>query len=121
MIPVTARRNETNKGIKHIFLEEARYVPGSDGSAGGINPLEADRVVNEVLRLMKERPHESIGVATMNQKQKELIENKFILEKSKSKDALKYEAYWAEKDAGLNEFFIKNLENVQGDEGMSLL
>ena len=115
MIPVTARRNETNKGL-HIFLEEARYVPGSDGSAGGINPLEADRVVNEVLRLMKERPHESIGVATMNQKQKELIENKFILEKSKSKDALKYEAYWAEKDAGLNEFFIKNLENVQGDE-----
>tara|TARA_Y100000768_G_scaffold346225_1_gene293630 strand:+ start:2310 stop:7259 length:4950 start_codon:yes stop_codon:yes gene_type:complete len=115
MIPVTAR-NEANKGIEHIFLEHARYVPGSEGSAGGINPKEADRVVEEVLRLMKERPHESIGVATMNQKQKELIENKFILEKSKSKDALKYEAYWAEKDAGLNEFFIKNLENVQGDE-----
>ena len=34
---------------------------------------------------MKERPHESIGVATMNQKQKELIENKFILEKSKTR------------------------------------
>ena len=115
MIPVTAR-NDADKGIKHMFLEHARYVPGKDGSAGGINPLEADKVVEVALNLMKERPYESIGIATMNQKQKELIENKFILEKSKNKDALKYEAYWAEKDSGLNEFFIKNLENVQGDE-----
>ena len=37
---------------------------------------------------MKERPHESIGVATMNQKQKELIENKFILESLKARTHL---------------------------------
>lgn len=116
MIPVTAHTHDPNKGIKHIFLEEARYKTGSQGQAGGINPIEAEKVVQEVLRLMKERPHESIGVATMNQKQKELVENRLQLEAAKNREALKYISYWEEKDGGLNYFFVKNLENVQGDE-----
>ena len=116
MIPVTAHTNDPNKGIKHVFLEDARYKTGSQGQAGGINPIEAERVVEEVLRLMKERPHESIGVATMNQKQKELVENRLQLEAAKNRDALKFISYWEEKDGGLNYFFVKNLENVQGDE-----
>jgi very-short-patch-repair endonuclease len=116
MIPVTAHTNQPNRGIKHIFLEDARYVPGTSAGPGGINPLEAKRVVAEVLKIMEERPHESIGVATMNQKQKELIESEFQLQKSRNIHALKYESYWQEKDEGLHEFFIKNLENVQGDE-----
>ena len=116
MIPVTAHSNQPNRGIKHIFLEDARYVPGTSAGPGGINPLEAKRVVAEVLKIMEERPHESIGVATMNQKQKDLIESEFQLQKSRNIHALKYESYWQEKDEGLHEFFIKNLENVQGDE-----
>ena len=113
MIPVTAHTHDPNKGIKHIFLEEARYKTGSQGQAGGINPIEAEKVVQEVLRLMKERPHESIGVATMNQKQQELVENRLQLEAAKNREALKYISYWEEKDGGLNYFFVKNLENVQ--------
>ena len=116
MIPVTAHTNDPNKGIKHIFLEEARYRTGTQAKAGGINPIEAERVVQEVLRLMKERPHESIGVATMNQKQRELVDNRLQLETAKNRDALKYISYWEERDEGLNYFFVKNLENVQGDE-----
>ncbi len=116
MIPVTAHTNQPYRGIKHIFLEDGRYVPGTSAGPGGINPLEAKRVVAEVLKIMEERPHESIGVATMNQKQKDLIESEFQLQKSRNIHALKYESYWQEKDEGLHEFFIKNLENVQGDE-----
>ena len=116
MIPVTAHTNQPNRGIRHIFLEDARYIPGTSAGPGGINPLEAKRVVAEVLKIMEERPHESIGVATMNQKQKDLIESEFQLQKSRNIHALKYESYWQEKDEGLHEFFIKNLENVQGDE-----
>lgn len=116
MIPVTAHTNQPHRGIKHIFLEDGRYVPGTSAGPGGINPLEAKRVVAEVLKIMEERPYESIGVATMNQKQKDLIESEFQLQKSKNIHALKYESYWQEKDEGLHEFFIKNLENVQGDE-----
>ena len=116
MIPVTAHTNQPYRGIKHIFLEDARYVPGTSAGPGGINPLEAKRVVAEVLKIMEERPYESIGVATMNQKQKDLIESEFQLQKSRNIHALKYESYWQEKDEGLHEFFIKNLENVQGDE-----
>ena len=116
MIPVTAHTNQPHRGIKHIFLKDARYVAGTAASSGGINPLEAKRVVQEVMRIMEERPHESIGVATMNQKQKDLIESEFQLQKSRNIHALKYESHWQEKDEGLHEFFIKNLENVQGDE-----
>ena len=116
MIPVTAHTNQPHRGIKHIFLEDGRYVPGTSAGPGGINPLEAKRVVAEVLKIMEERPYESIGVATMNQKQKDLIESEFQLQKSRNIHALKYESHWQEKDEGLHEFFIKNLENVQGDE-----
>ena len=66
MIPVTAHTNQPNRGIKHIFLEDARYVPGTAAGPGGINPMEAKRVVAEVLKIMEERRI----MYTMNQKQR---------------------------------------------------
>ena len=74
MIPVTADKNIINRGIKHIYLPKGRYIVGSKANAGGINIVEADAIVHEIVKFMKNRPKESIGVATMNIKQARLID-----------------------------------------------
>ena len=59
---------------------------------------------------MKNRPNESIGIATMNIKQKEYLSNLFDRMSAKDSDILEYLQKWDEQDDGLNEFFIKNIE-----------
>jgi very-short-patch-repair endonuclease len=77
------------------------------------NEPEARRVVDTALRHMRERPEESLGVVALNATQRELLENLFD-------EALKRDPaaqrYVDERASGLEPFFIKNLENVQGDE-----
>ena len=70
LIPVTADGNKKNRGITYRYLEDGVYKTGTQGSAGGINLAESKAVVDAVFKAMKERPDESIGVATMNIKQK---------------------------------------------------
>ncbi len=77
------------------------------------NPVEGATVVQFILRHMRERPDESIGVAAMNVQQRDLIEDEFD-DLSKGDPVVR--AYVAKWDEGIEPFFIKNLENVQGDE-----
>jgi very-short-patch-repair endonuclease len=93
-------------GVKHTFVQGAVY----DAS---INQKEAEAVIDEVVGLMRSYPQYSIGIATMNAKQAELIQAEFdrlILESSDIR------RYVESHSGGIEEFFIKNLENVQGDE-----
>ncbi|MCZ0931973.1 MAG: AAA domain-containing protein [Oligoflexia bacterium] len=83
---------------------------------GGFNEVEAKKIVDKIITFMKERPEESLGVVSVNKAQKELIENQFDIDKEGKIHVENYLNEWSQKDEGLNEFFIKNLENVQGDE-----
>lgn len=77
------------------------------------NVPEAQRIVKEVIEHMLTIGDESLGVVTLNQTQRELIQDLFD---QKSRDVPAVANYLARhKDAGWP-FFIKNLENVQGDE-----
>ena len=117
MIPVTAHYDDLDKGVSYIFVNDAKYHPSVSGQGGGgINPKEAERVIDEVIELMKTRPDESIGVATMNLKQTEYIKREFELRADVDNEVAQYLQEWEEREEGLHEFFIKNLENVQGDE-----
>lgn len=91
---------------------KCRYVAGAVYEAS-INQREAEAVIEEAFRLMRCYPQHSIGIAAMNAKQTELIQNEFdrlILEQPEIRQ------YVDEYVDGIDEFFIKNLENVQGDE-----
>lgn len=77
------------------------------------NVPEAMRVVDAVLEHMRNRPDESLGVVTLNITQRDLIEE--ILE-TRLKDFDEGEAYKAKWENEGWPFFVKNLENVQGDE-----
>src|SRR6202044_1070097 len=61
---------------------------------------------------MKNCPNESLGVVTLNFEQRELIEEMFDAKVKNDPFAVSYK----EKMKGPDELFIKNLENVQGDE-----
>lgn len=78
----------------------------------GTNVKEAEAVVQEIIRRYRDPvlKKQSIGVVTFNVKQQALIEN--LLAKQYQKDPLM--DVWANNTE--NPVFVKNLENVQGDE-----
>jgi hypothetical protein len=77
------------------------------------NVPEAERVVDAIVEHMLTCPEESLGVVTLNQTQRELIED--LLDK-RVRDVAAVAKYLERHKKDGWEFFVKNLENVQGDE-----
>jgi superfamily I DNA and/or RNA helicase len=88
--------NKTEPAIKYI---ESHGIWDD-----GVNQIEAEKVVDLVLELIKEYNDKEIGIVTFNFKQQELImdvmEERAVTENVLIPDSL----------------FVKNIENVQGDE-----
>ena len=93
-------------GVKCRYLADAVYD-------SQMNVKEANVVVDAVLGHMRNRPEESLGVVTLNLKQRELIDE--LLDK-KMRELRFAEEFCAKHDSEGFGFFVKNLENVQGDE-----
>ncbi|MEH6790636.1 DUF4011 domain-containing protein [Parasphingorhabdus sp.] len=92
------------------------YVPSIHPDTyyeSSINQREAQAVIEEAFRLMIAYPERSIGIAAMNAKQTELIQNDFDRLQLEQPEVRKYLDRYSDS---IDEFFIKNLENVQGDE-----
>lgn len=92
-----------------------RHVPGGvyDKGKSRTNRAEADAVVSEIVRRLRDPDlsKRSIGVVTFNIAQQTLIED--LLDQQRLADP-KLDSHFAE---GIEEpVFVKNLENVQGDE-----
>jgi transcription elongation GreA/GreB family factor len=82
----------------------------------GTNPIEAKAIIEAVVEFMQTDPDRSLGVVTLNQKQRDLIMEEFEYTIANNRAVQNYIDTWKERNDGLEEFFIKNLENVQGDE-----
>ena len=93
-----------------------KYVKVEGSYSSGTNPTEARAMVNQAIQFMKRFPDRSLGLVTMNQKQQELMISEMEEALSRDQKALNYVNDWKTRNDGLEEFFIKNLENVQGDE-----
>ncbi|GHU98197.1 hypothetical protein FACS1894211_01550 [Clostridia bacterium] len=82
------------------------------------NKPEAAAVVGLVKKLYKTGARPSVGIVTFNVEQQELIQD--MLDAECRKDSAFKAAYFAElnrkEDGGDAGIFVKNLENVQGDE-----
>lgn len=93
-------------GLFFHHLPDTRYARGS----GRYNKEEARAVVDAVMRHARESPGLSLGVATFSQPQAGIIQD--LLEKAR-REQPELEPFFR---TGVEEpFFIKNLENVQGD------
>ena len=99
-------RQSANLGIYGVYLANAVY-------ANTMNAMEADHCVELALAFIKKHPEQSLGIVTLNRKQAELIQR--VLDNAVVKDRAyaEYLTQWEEEGQPL---FVKNLENVQGDE-----
>jgi very-short-patch-repair endonuclease len=102
----SAYHDDPSLGVKHHFVSDGMFENSR-------NPREAAVVVEAVLEHMREHPHESLGVVTMNFEQRELVEE--LLDRRLRDDPAAV-AYQERMTGGQETFFVKNLENVQGDE-----
>jgi very-short-patch-repair endonuclease len=93
-------------GLRFELVEGAVYQ-------AGLNEMEARRVVDRILDHLRMAPERSLGVVAMNFKQRDLIEE---LLHARLKDEEAIRAKLDEINAGVEPLFVKNLENVQGDE-----
>ena len=108
--PSTMGGDSKEYGVSNHFLEDSLYMEG------GINDLEAEKILEIILEHVNRFPKKSLGIAVMNIKQTNLLREKVNRELSNNRNLADYIDYWSAEDDGLNRFFIKNLENVQGDE-----
>ena len=74
------------------------------------NRAEAEAIVAEALKCMEQRPERSIGIIAFSKQQSDLIEDLLNVSLAEHPDL---ERHNQEKEEPL---FVKNLENVQGDE-----
>ena len=94
-------------GLKFHYLPEAHYDRGHTRT----NPREARIVAEAVMRHARETPDRTLGVATFSVAQRQAIQNDLELLRKQHPDT---EEFFGR---GTSEpFFIKNLENIQGDE-----
>ena len=93
-------------GIHATYLADAVY----DNQT---NLREAQRVADAVAEHIKTRPDDSLGVVTLNIKQRDLIAELLEERLRSGRGAEGYREKWAVEGQPL---FVKNLENVQGDE-----
>ena len=96
----------------HSSCINFEYIPKASCKKGR-NPTEAHRVAQRAIEFMESGTSNSLGVVALNSVQQQLIEDEF-------NKLLKFsplaEAYMERRAKGAERFFIKNLENVQGDE-----
>jgi very-short-patch-repair endonuclease len=78
-----------------------------------VNAKEARVIAHKAIDHMKTRKNESLGVVAMNANQKDLIETEVENLLKEDPAALRYIEQHQEDS---EPFFVKNLENVQGDE-----
>ena len=92
-----------------------KFLRSATGKALRTNPVEAEAIVDEIQRRFWGSPDEwpSLGVVTFNAQQRTLIETLL----RDCGDPRIVEAL----DGGSEGLFVKNLENVQGDERDSIL
>ncbi len=92
-------------GVRAVYLIDAVYE-------NQMNVREAERVVELVIEHTINRPDESLGVVTLNTKQRDLIAELLTSRFQSHAEAQAYRKNWHSREP----LFVKNLENVQGDE-----
>jgi very-short-patch-repair endonuclease len=96
-----------DNGVEYIYVPDGVY----DRSGKRINVIEAKRVADIVFEQIEKYPQRSLGVVTFSEAQQQAIEGAIRQRRLMNQHLENY--FNEEKD---DAFFVKNLENVQGDE-----
>lgn len=93
-------------GLEHVYVC-GQYL------GGGTNAEEARVMIDRTRELIERNPDLSIGLVTTNTQQRELVLEALEKLAHENRSVADYRARWQET---LEPLFVKNLENVQGDE-----
>lgn len=99
--------NGSDLGVEYYYVEDGVY----EGGGRNCNIREAERCVMLIKQHFDRMPERSLGVIAFSEKQQHAIEN--AVNDFRLKNPW-YEQFFSEDND--EPFFIKNLENVQGDE-----
>lgn len=80
---------------------------------GHVNIVESLKVAEAAVAFMAAEPDKSLGIVTLNQAQRDILMEEMDRLVPREPAAARYVERWEDT---LEPFFIKNLENVQGDE-----
>lgn len=101
----SAASESPDHGVRFEFVEDGQYV------GAGLNPAEARRIAEAVVEHFRRTPDLTLGVGTFSQRQQMAVWDE--LERIRREDASLEEFFDRAKP---EPFFVKNLENIQGDE-----
>lgn len=93
-------------GLRYHYVREGVYE-------NQMNLVEARRVVEAAASHIQDRPEISLGIVTLNVKQRDLISEMLEQRLKTVSGADAFQEDWRSRGMDL---FVKNLENVQGDE-----
>ncbi|MFH6780893.1 DUF3320 domain-containing protein [Methylobacterium sp. MA0201] len=106
-----------DRAVRLAFVPDGVYERG----AGRVNRPEAQAIVSEIVRRLRDpnfaQERRSLGIVTFNGEQQRLIEN---LLDAQRRSYPELEPFF-DKDRWHEPIFVKNLENVQGDERDAIL
>jgi very-short-patch-repair endonuclease len=94
-------------GVEFVYVKDGVYNRGSTRD----NSVEAEAVTDIVFKQFEKHPEKTVGVVTFSIAQMNKIQDSI---EQRLKDRPDFEKFFIEDR--LNGFFVKNLENVQGDE-----
>jgi len=94
-------------GLKYNLVKNAPYDRGGTRT----NPVEAKIIAEAVIEHAREHPEKSLGVATFSVSQRQAVLKELELLRRANTDV---EEFFG--TASIEPFFVKNLENIQGDE-----
>ena len=100
-------KKEKDIGVEYIYVPDGIY----DRGAKKDNRIEAQKVVELIFEHIKQYPDRSLGVITFSGTQQSAIDSCLQAVRLVNPE---FEKFFSEDKE--NPFFIKNLENVQGDE-----
>ncbi|MDH1128455.1 DUF3320 domain-containing protein [Enterobacter sp. GD03975] len=98
---------EAGMGLRFHYVENGIFESGS----GNANPIEAKRIATAILEHVQQNPELSLGVATFSVSQRKAIQDELEFLRRLNPQ---YEDFFNSHPG--EPFFIKNLENIQGDE-----
>ena len=106
IVPPSPDHGRSELGLVLRHLPEAVYQPGE-----AVNPTEAQAVADAVMAHARQHPEMTLGVVAFGWPQARAVQDA-VEQLRMADDSL--EAYFGNHEA--EPFFVKNLENVQGDE-----
>lgn len=93
-------------GLSYHYVKEGVYE-------NQMNHAEARRIVDAAVDHILNRAEDSLGIVTLNVKQRDLVAELLEERLRNVPQAARFKETWESEGMGL---FVKNLENVQGDE-----